>query len=642
MNVPLPVILLTEILIAIRQIEALPRWKWNKSNRDWWDHDHSEVDNGCSVGQCVKEWNCPESAVIAEATGSCSYWSNGPWVCCDLNTVDRSHPVHGINSYSTYSPRSNKNPKQTATVKPNTRTSTVEYSNDNGIVNTPCVEDSWDKKVKERFPHVNPLGDILKNARKPFPTNRSQNKRTKFPSTINSKKTTSYVNNIKTTSSWNRPHTSVPRIIFPTEKPSTQKVARPHRTTSRPQTKKTTISRSTSKLWIWPAHSTTKSSWGDTRKTTSKPTKFPYSVRTTVTTTASAQGRKNQTRGNPTTTRPDRRQTKRPITNGPNFSHTARTTKRQVVTTPLPNVNTHLCGIRDQRRGTGRGKNHNYGRNPTISTSHSGSTSHFRGKMPYQRIVGGEEAEPFSWPWVAALYKVTSSGGNRFLSAGTLINKKFVLTAAHVFTPDDLRTASYVVMLGTHDAQDAVAEYAVSAVLVHPKYEHRYYYNDIALLKLERQVIFNNYIMPVCLPSPVAPLLRDRDLQGKNVTVMGWGDDSFGGKSSHVLREATFPIVSRVSCNASYVRVASNRFPKGITNNMLCAGDPNGGKDACQGDSGGPLTVMVNSRHTQVGIVSFGYKCGDKEFPGVYTKVAQYLSWIAENTENNDYQGYDY
>ncbi len=26
---------------------------------------------------------------------------------------------------------------------------------------------------------------------------------------------------------------------------------------------------------------------------------------------------------------------------------------------------------------------------------------------------------------------------------------------------------------------------------------------------------------------------------------------------------------------------------------MLCAGDPNGGKDSCQGDSGGPLMKKV-------------------------------------------------
>ncbi|GFX60017.1 clotting factor B [Trichonephila clavipes] len=193
-------------------------------------------------------------------------------------------------------------------------------------------------------------------------------------------------------------------------------------------------------------------------------------------------------------------------------------------------------------------------------------------------------------------------------------------------------------MLGTHTAKESVAEHVVMYVLRHPSYQQRYYYHDIALLRLERPVVFNNYVMPVCLPSPSLPLMDDEDLEGKKVTVMGWGDESFGGKTSRVLKEASFPIVSRQSCNSSYFRVASNRFPRGIIASMLCAGAPNGGKDACQGDSGGPLATVQSGRHTQVGIVSFGYKCGDKEYPGVYTKVAPYLTWIAQNARCDDHK----
>lgn len=91
-----------------------------------------------------------------------------------------------------------------------------------------------------------------------------------------------------------------------------------------------------------------------------------------------------------------------------------------------------------------------------------------------------------------------------------------------------------MVMLGTHDAQDAVAEYLVSSVVRHPDYEQRFYYHDIALLRLAKPVLFNEYVMPVCLPSPDAPLLRDRDLEGKSVTVMGWGDESFGEYTTQI------------------------------------------------------------------------------------------------------------
>lgn len=80
-------------------------------------------------------------------------------------------------------------------------------------------------------------------------------------------------------------------------------------------------------------------------------------------------------------------------------------------------------------------------------------------------------------------------------------------------------------MLGTHTARETGDEHTVTSVLRHPGYERRFYYNDIALLRLERPVTFTNFVMPVCLPT--GPLM-DSDLVGKRVTVLGWGDESYG------------------------------------------------------------------------------------------------------------------
>lgn len=54
---------------------------------------------------------------------------------------------------------------------------------------------------------------------------------------------------------------------------------------------------------------------------------------------------------------------------------------------------------------------------------------------------------------------------------------------------------------------------------------------------------------------------------------------------------------------------------------MICAGVPDGTKDSCFGDSGGPLT---DSKGTLIGIVSWGIDCADKNYPGVYTRVASH------------------
>lgn len=51
-----------------------------------------------------------------------------------------------------------------------------------------------------------------------------------------------------------------------------------------------------------------------------------------------------------------------------------------------------------------------------------------------------------------------------------------------------------------------------------------------------------------------------------------------------------------------------------------------------QGDSGGPLMLKREARWYQVGIVSFGNKCGEPGYPGVYTRVTQYHDWIRDNT----------
>jgi len=57
----------------------------------------------------------------------------------------------------------------------------------------------------------------------------------------------------------------------------------------------------------------------------------------------------------------------------------------------------------------------------------------------------------------------------------------------------------------------------------------------------------------------------------------------------------------------------------------MCAGEIAGGKDTCQGDSGGPLyvlgTVNGKSKYVVAGVVSYGFGCGFKGYPGYFYTI---------------------
>jgi len=97
---------------------------------------------------------------------------------------------------------------------------------------------------------------------------------------------------------------------------------------------------------------------------------------------------------------------------------------------------------------------------------------------------------------------------------------------------------------------------------------------------------------------------------------IGTGDDT-------VLRQVVLPIVSDQVCRETY---------SSLTDNMLCAGTRECGKDSCQGDSGGPLVCKQGDTWLQYGIVSFGDGCAQPNTPGVYTDVVNLLSWIEQKS----------
>ena len=87
------------------------------------------------------------------------------------------------------------------------------------------------------------------------------------------------------------------------------------------------------------------------------------------------------------------------------------------------------------------------------------------------------------------------------------------------------------------------------------------------------------------------------------------------------------PVVAQDRCKEALSRFKTAR----IDEKVLCAGYAKGGKDACQGDSGGPLIFPRGDRAYLIGIVSYGYRCAEPGYPGVYTRITKFTDWIQNN-----------
>uniref|UniRef100_A0A182YS70 Uncharacterized protein n=1 Tax=Anopheles stephensi TaxID=30069 RepID=A0A182YS70_ANOST len=224
-----------------------------------------------------------------------------------------------------------------------------------------------------------------------------------------------------------------------------------------------------------------------------------------------------------------------------------------------------------------------------------------RGEFPFMSLVvfGGENSE-----------------GTR--CGASLIAPRFLLTAAHCFR-DASPAKVYLGIILPNDAEKD--EYLVRQLHTHEEYRSRR--NDIALLELEKDVVFKRDVSPVCLNTDVSEIGPT-----VNLTVMGWGSDGNGMRADKLWKA----VVNEIPLDQCKQMYRSANLSVSITDDQLCAlGEiwQDEYTDACEGDSGGPLVMRVRQKFYIVGVVSTGAPCGG-QIPGLYTRVTRYLDWIEQ------------
>lgn len=229
-----------------------------------------------------------------------------------------------------------------------------------------------------------------------------------------------------------------------------------------------------------------------------------------------------------------------------------------------------------------------------------------RGLRPM--IVGGQVA-PHIYPYMASLQAKSGKTWSHYCGA-SLISPNWLLTAGHCVKYITNPGTNYRAILGRYDLRKSVRSETIryfSKIVIHPNYIGTS--NDIALIK----------IAPITT-IPVINMTNTLYPAGTMMRVIGWGSTKEGtGVQSNVLMQVDVPIVSNTICKKSYAF---------ITDQDVCAGYQQGGKDSCQGDSGGPLFYNKSGIIEQVGIVFYGTGCARPNYYGVYTSVKYYANWI--------------
>ncbi|XP_049617469.1 ovochymase-1 isoform X1 [Syngnathus scovelli] len=219
------------------------------------------------------------------------------------------------------------------------------------------------------------------------------------------------------------------------------------------------------------------------------------------------------------------------------------------------------------------------------------------------------EACPGAWPWQVSL----QASGIHYCSA-VLISRRWLLAARHC----RVSTGEDVAVLGGHHLGLSLSQTVpVDKVFDLPQDDGFPPRHDLSLLRLAVPARLGVSVMPVCVPE------EDEELDDSWTCVSaGWGATSAtAALDPQRLHHARVALVEHGQCRAEWGRDL-------VDDAHVCAHAVAGA--ACMGDSGAPLFCQKHGTYFLFGLLTWGSRRCEPGKPAVFSKVADYHSWIGE------------
>ncbi|XP_060657034.1 chymotrypsin-2-like isoform X1 [Drosophila nasuta] len=239
---------------------------------------------------------------------------------------------------------------------------------------------------------------------------------------------------------------------------------------------------------------------------------------------------------------------------------------------------------------------------------------------PSKRIVKGFNADPKQFPYQVYILNL-EDGRSLFGCGAVIISNRIVLTVAHCISKEMNTMEIYFGTVDTSNKREVGQQRLIvkaKNIFVHPEYDGNQHINDIALIQLPADLLFDEYIQPAKLPD------ADELYENESAVVSGWGQTIFSGPQSNHLQYYNVTVFSNEKCKNLMIAV-SKIFPT----SYICLKPSQ--STPCHGDSGGPLAIRnEDGSHTLLGLTSFGNPGCPTNSPGVYTRVSSFLKWIKQ------------